>query len=281
MPLTDVERDITKAVVHRFLSQKEPTPRRPLIIQFKTPEALDRLVKYSILQTPGDHQSFLPLPLAFHYCAEPEALRLAKESVKVVAHSLRELYLKQPDRTEFTPADVESCAHEIYGHLHPQTISLGLYLAQEFGVLVGWGLAAGPTEISAPLRVSESIVKLNDFDNLWDDFVRQRSEYLERQTGPGLREAFLQQLYDIVRGREGATISPMQFFQVGLEVGLSNESIGQAMRHLLSEGFLEQKPASEAVALTHKGVLEVERLMAALDSQPRHSKLPIARAFWS
>lgn len=75
----------------------------------------------------------------------------------------------------------------------------------------------------------------------------------------GQRKALLRALYGLVHGREGFTITPMQYFALGTQIGLQQDVTGQTVRFLASEGLLEYKPASEAVALTHNGVVEAER----------------------
>ena len=73
------------------------------------------------------------------------------------------------------------------------------------------------------------------------------------------RKALLRGIYGLVDGREGFTITPMQYFALGTQMGLQRDVTGHTVRFLVLEGLLEYKPASEAVALTHKGVVEVER----------------------
>jgi hypothetical protein len=73
------------------------------------------------------------------------------------------------------------------------------------------------------------------------------------------RKAILRGLYGLVEGREGFTITPMQYLALGTQIGLEHDATGQTVRFLVSEGLLAYKPASEAVALTHNGVVEVER----------------------
>ncbi len=180
MRLTEVERGIIKTVVHRFLNLKKSTPRRPLVTQFKAPEALDRLVKYAILRTNDNNQTFLPMALAFHYCGDADGLRLAKRSAEVVVHVLQNLFEIQPDKTDFTPSDVEAHARTMYDSIEPETIRLGLYLVQEFGVLAQWSGNPQDIEISF-LRISERIITLRNIDRIWDDHVRNYSTYLEQQ----------------------------------------------------------------------------------------------------
>lgn len=60
----------------------------------------------------------------------------------------------------------------------------------------------------------------------------------------------------------------MQYFAIGSQVGLDQNATGQTARFLVSEGLLEYKPASEAVALTHKGILEAEQQSYIPESKP-------------
>ncbi len=73
------------------------------------------------------------------------------------------------------------------------------------------------------------------------------------------RKTLLRGMYGLVDGREGFTITPIQYFALGTQIGLQQDVTGQTVRFLVSEGLLEYKPASEAVALTHMGVVEAER----------------------
>ena len=113
VPLTETEREITKIVLDRFLNLRESTPRKPLVVKSRAPEALERLVRCSILKT-VDNEAFLPMALAFHYCGDANALRLAKKSVEVVVHALQNLFEVELNKTDFTPADVEAHAQKMY-----------------------------------------------------------------------------------------------------------------------------------------------------------------------
>ncbi len=73
------------------------------------------------------------------------------------------------------------------------------------------------------------------------------------------RKALLRGLYVLVGGREGFAITPKQYLALGSQIGLQQDGTGQTIRFLVSEELLEYKPASEAVAFTHQGIVEVER----------------------
>src|SRR5947209_5406756 len=167
MPLAGVELEMLKTVVHRFLTMKESTPRKLLVRRFKDPDALDHLVRSAVLKT-HDTENFLPMVLAFEHCGDPDIQHFAKKSVEVVMHVLQHLLDVELEKTDFTPADVEEHASQMYDTIEPETIKLGLYLVQEFsGVLGGYG-SKSPWEITS-LRISERIVKLRNIDSAWDD----------------------------------------------------------------------------------------------------------------
>jgi hypothetical protein len=181
MQLTEIEREIINTVVQRFLNLKESTTRKSLVIKFKEPEVLKRLVNCTILKT-NDDETFLPLALAFHYCGDPDALQRAKTSLEVVLYVLRNLFEAAPDKTDFTAADVEAHARTMYGDITPEVIRRGLYLAQEFSVLSGWGVQSPGFEVTT-LRISEQIVTLKNIEGIWDDHIRQYSARLELPEG--------------------------------------------------------------------------------------------------
>jgi len=72
------------------------------------------------------------------------------------------------------------------------------------------------------------------------------------------RKALLRALHALADGREGFTITPMQYLALGSQIGIGEET-GHTIRYLVSKGLLAFKPASEAVALTHNGIDQVER----------------------
>ncbi len=256
MPLTEVERNITKAVVDRFLSRKEPMPIRPLLIEFQDQDALDTLWRHGVLKPSDDHRQFLPKMLAFDYY-DDEVRNRAKTSVQLVLRTLKKLFIEEKENTEYTAADIAAGAAKMYGTVDPQTISLGLYLAQEFGVLGGSRLNPEQSEILS-LRIGESIATMKDIDNAWDNNVLRSSAYLEGQRSQTPRQAILRVLYGLAKGQEGSSISSEQYVQAISGIGLFNHDIVQTTLGLLSDGVITTKTGSNAFGLTRKGLNEVE-----------------------
>lgn len=177
MFLSETDIEVVKLVVQEFVASKKSTPRRPLIIKARSGEVLDRLVRWSVLSS-VDHQTYLPRALAFHFCENKEALRLAKQSVETVASVLIALF---PDSTEdrfFPFEEIETQARRMFGAIDRQTVSWGLYFAPEFNLLAGW---RGDQAKMESVRIGEPVVQIEHPEALWDGFVKQRTDWIEKQ----------------------------------------------------------------------------------------------------
>lgn len=179
MAVTDLEHEIAKVVVERFLRLKEATPRGLLVRKFRQPGLLDQMQGRSILQT-TDRDAYLPMAVAFHYSGDSDIVRLAKASVEVVLYVLQNLFDVELSKNSFTPADIEAHARKMYDTLDLERIELGLYLIPEFGVLSGWSNGKDRTQLTS-LRISENIVTMTDISKVWDEHIRQRVGYAEQE----------------------------------------------------------------------------------------------------
>ena len=88
MPLSDIERKITQAVIHRFLVDKEPTQRKWVAREFRNVDSLQKLANMGVLKT-NSGDDFFPTALAFNYSGDTQYQQLAKKSVEIVALSFR------------------------------------------------------------------------------------------------------------------------------------------------------------------------------------------------
>lgn len=188
MPLTAVEREISKAVVRQFIAENDSTSRRSLLKQFKgaVPQALERLVNLSVLKNVGNsNEQFLPWAVAFHYCGDSEALRIGKTSVEVVLRAVRALFekeLEQGDQKEYSPANIEAEARQQNAEIKPETIRVGLYLAEEFGVFAGMRRNSSQAGMES-VRIGEHALTLGDINKVWDDHIERNRARFERD-GP-------------------------------------------------------------------------------------------------
>jgi diguanylate cyclase (GGDEF)-like protein len=182
MSLNDVEREITKDVVQRFLHENKPSPRKLLARRFRSSQAFYRLRDSGILANTAANavtgeEVYLPRALAFYHCGDPDALKLARESVTIVIHALQNLFDAQPDKTRFTPEDLSAQADKIIEPRPEQDIlKLGLYLAHDIGVLTTWFPGDATTEPEF-FQIAESIVEIDNPNRAWDDFIARSTVY--------------------------------------------------------------------------------------------------------
>jgi uncharacterized protein (TIGR02391 family) len=184
MVLSDVERDIIKNVVERFLYENKPSPRPRLAQRFRFSQ-FHRLTDSGILTNtavglPTVKEVYLPRPLAFHYCGDPELQGRARASVSVVFRALQGLFDADLDTQQFTPEDLRAQAAKMFNFPpNEEMLELGLYLARDMGVLSSWGPGANPIDV-AFFQVAERIVEIRDFDKVWDDFVARSTVTYEQ-----------------------------------------------------------------------------------------------------
>lgn len=188
MTLTEIEKQIATDVLNRFLSDKKPTARKPLSTKFKDPYALNLLVERSVLRANNQNNLFLPMVVAFHFCADETTLRVARKSVSVVVNALQDLFSYSTyDFPQFTPAEIEVRARQKDGEVTADLIRLGLYLAQEFGVFGGWTPAeTEPPEFKSTAAIEFKSVGANEYilthenvEGLWDQRIKQWTERFE------------------------------------------------------------------------------------------------------
>src|SRR5437016_3242044 len=186
MPLNEIEVAVVKTVVHQFLSEKKPSARKPLLLQAGSRDVLDKLARWSILKT-SDHQSYFPTALSFHYCGDADALRLARESIQILAGVLKSTFELEVDDRQFSPEEIETLARMKYKDdpsriVDLEKIKLGLYLANEFNLISRSSLNSAQTEI-ALIGISDYVVEIKDPETHWDEHIKRQIEWVEGQAG--------------------------------------------------------------------------------------------------
>lgn len=180
--VSEAELEIINIVVDRFLNLHQSTPRKPLVIKFRSKEILERLVRCGVLKTNDQGQHYLPLSLAFHYSGNAAALDRARKAVEITLNVLRNLYEIEPDMPEshFKFPEIEAHAKKRYDNLEEGALKFGLYLLQEFpGVLGQYGSNTEGTEVNF-VSISEDIVT-KDVGSAWDEHIECRSQFIERE----------------------------------------------------------------------------------------------------
>lgn len=165
-----VQARILTVVVQRFVNLKQPTLRKDLILKFQDPEAIQDLLNRSVLRrtdAPSNLESYLPTAAAFEFSDDSQLRESAKLGVTVVLHAFQNMY-RVENKDWFTFQDLLEHVHRIYPNrmFDEETLRLGLYLVQDFGVLTGRSSDWPNPEMK--FQVGEGIVTRGDLETLWD-----------------------------------------------------------------------------------------------------------------
>jgi serine/threonine protein kinase len=175
--VTETDIVIINVVIQEFLVTKRPVLRRPLIVRAKSPEVLDKLVRWSILAT-DDQRAYLPKALAFHYCGNAPTLLLAKQSLEMLARVLVQIFPESPEDKFFSFEEIKSEIEKRFGAVDPQEIKLAMYLAPDFNLLAGW---KGERAEMEALRISEYVLQIEKPGELWDNHINRQTEWISTQ----------------------------------------------------------------------------------------------------
>lgn len=85
---------------------------------------------------------------------------------------------------------------------------------------------------------------------------------------------FLRQLYTHTDGQQ-RRINPIEWVPIADSLGFSEVDKREAINRLKAEGLIESKPPTEALALTFKGIDEVEKTMES--QKPRRVDDPLPK----
>jgi hypothetical protein len=184
MPLSELELTMIDRVVNQFITEGMLTTRKDLVVEFRSPDSVDRLVSWSLFRVIGSDKNLAPLVLAFHYCRNTDAQTRAKSSVRIVLRTLQQLYGVVPARKQVSLSEILEHAKNFVSHLTMDVIRLGLYLVEEFPVLESYG-STGQTPHPGKIpqiewvSISERVVTIN-VDTAWDECIRKKREQFER-----------------------------------------------------------------------------------------------------
>lgn len=174
IPLTDKQHEIIKTVVARFINLRESTSRMQLLRKFKDPKAIDELLKRPFFSSHIHSNVYVPLPLAFEYCSDPDFLTRAQQATELALRILQNLDESHPEKekTVFTREEYLNHARRICSPMpDEEVLSLGLHFATYFTVFSSWGgdntLANSPNTF----QFHEDIITL-DPSKVWDEYVK-------------------------------------------------------------------------------------------------------------
>jgi hypothetical protein len=256
MPLPEIEREITTLVVRRFADANVPTTRKEIMVTFKPhgPDALHRLVAFSVLRQLESDQ-VIPNVIAFHLCGFTESRLQAKSAFEMVVPVLQRMYEIPPETTQLTTDVLKFDLERIWPELSPIVMRLGLYQCYEMGLVSGWAWGKEMAEVQR-LRVNDRIMGI-DAKKYWEEYIRNESNRVELSYRKDNSLKFLRGVSDLAEGREGFNVAPLQWVELA-NTGISQDDRDWIVRYLVTEELVRRKPASDVLALTRKGISELQ-----------------------
>ena len=177
MPLTDIEREISKSVVQHFYVQRESVSHEQLLRTSKNPTAIIKVKNLNLISALSNipQPRYVPTILAFQYSGDDTLLREAKKSVEIVIERLKSLFESNFDSSrDHHPAALVSEDDPMNSDQELKMIALGLFLAKDIpGVFFGVQLSDQKTQV-ASFRISEHILT-QEPSSVWDEYIRAHS----------------------------------------------------------------------------------------------------------
>jgi serine/threonine protein kinase len=178
MTIQQLEAAILSDVVTRFVNLKESTSRRALLVKFRGQpawQAIANLTSQSILRrkdtsTATEEEEYLPTAAAFQFCGSTQLRGQAKFATTIVLHTLQQMFAGERKKEGFVLADLRHHVEAIYANksFDDETLRLGLYLAQDFGVLMGWRLSEPARTEVVWFQIGEGAISMANPDTEWD-----------------------------------------------------------------------------------------------------------------
>jgi hypothetical protein len=141
-------------------------------VKFKNTEVLAGLVNRMILRQNivGSGQEYLPTVAAFEFSGNTQFKETAKLGVTVVLYALQNMGIGEPKEEGYTFDDLKRHVYDIYPNrkFEDETLKLGLYLAQDFGVLSGFRLNPPANTEILWFQVAETAITMKNLDDQWD-----------------------------------------------------------------------------------------------------------------
>lgn len=174
MLLTEIERDMTKAVAQNFVVNKEGTTHDQLLRQFDDPRPITKLINARIFTADNNHTNprYLPTILAFHNCGDDNLLQDSRSAVEIVVRDLKRLFKSNYERSRRYQAT--ALVSETPNHVPiPDQIALGLFLVREMSGIISAQLNDQGTAVIS-FQINEHILT-QDPEKAWDEYVRMYS----------------------------------------------------------------------------------------------------------
>lgn len=174
-----LETGVLLQVVRQFVDSRHSTSRRALVLSFKNApsfsQAIWNLLNQGLIRRsdPNPEECYLPTAAAFHFCGDAQFMETAKAALTPVLCALQEMYGIEQKKEGFVFDDLKRRVHSLNpGHtFDDETLKLGLYLAQDFGVFSGnRSNPPANTEVTW-FQVGEGAITMANPETEWDSVM--------------------------------------------------------------------------------------------------------------
>jgi hypothetical protein len=156
--------------------------------QYREPSLIDELTTHGFLRSGSESEGCLPRAAAFEFSGNDDLRLRAKEATTLVLHVLQELFLKETNVDVYDSDEQFRRAIAHHPSLTDQDWNLGLYLAQDFGIV--FGTNSNSVYQILEFRINERIVTISDIDSFWE---RETSNYRLAEPAPAPSTPSVQQ----------------------------------------------------------------------------------------
>lgn len=173
----EIKVEIAKLVCSRFMNMRQNTPRHMIVAGFERPDLVADMQKRNLISETQQRDNYLPTVGTFALLGdENELYRFARTAFERTAYALWNLYRCEGLGTDHEITEFKTYADKFYSDLSPDgMISLGLYLAQEFGILQTKKMSADRIEVKT-FQVAEFAVRMREPAPLWSERVKAYRE---------------------------------------------------------------------------------------------------------
>lgn len=258
-----VERDLTRAVIDRFINLRQATPRQYLISNFHDSDAIDRSFRLGLFTDIGT-QTYAPTVLGFEFCADPDALARARKETEIVLRALQKLAANGNLQTNFTAGELAAEAQIISEGPSTSDFKTGIFLASEFpSTFRSYSRKLDECALTGFL-IDDRVFKLKDLNHAWDRQVSNRRYFLDQTHSPERRLRFLSNLYRFAGKKQSPAHSNL-WYRAATDAGFQHDEIDLLIDDCVAEGVIHRDVKTDNITFSDTGFAQEQQRERASD----------------
>ncbi len=172
-----IKAGIAERVCVRFIKMHTATKRHQILVEFENLDVLNEMEQRNLIRASDDRSEYWPTVGTFALLGDDNQLyQQACEGFTRTAYALWNLYCNEDPPTEHDPSEFARYANKLYPDPVPhEFITLGLYLALEFGIVQPTRMSDNRMFIER-FRAAEQVIKMRDPVPWWARRVQASRE---------------------------------------------------------------------------------------------------------